>query len=167
LDKYGRVTIGPDRVGFDDKAIKWNKVVEIRCYPTTNLVPSVVVAREVDRIREAFPPIPGRRWLVTKAANSLVTVGMAFASPRWPADRAPMLPCQIVYRNLFGRRAQRSAGLFAAVVLAGIPEAASSLIATAHARSVAVRPMPDPESVGRAARAEQVRRWVARVPATR
>ena len=165
FDKYGQVVIGPERVGFDRKTVRWSKVIEIRTYPTTNLVPSVVVDREIDRIREALPPVPGRRWIVTRMAEGLLTLLMAILGPRWKANIAPRLPCEIVYRNVFGRQTRLRAGLFAVLVLAAIPESATSLVATAQASSISIRPVADGEgATTRAARADHVRQWFARVP---
>jgi hypothetical protein len=162
LDQFGRVTIGPDRVGFDDKTVTWRKVIEIRTYATTDVVPSVVLDREIDRIREIFPPIPGRKWMVTKAANGMLTLIIAVAGhPPWQAQ-LPMLPCEIVYRNVLGRRATLPAGLFAAIVLAAIPEASHSLITTARTRSIPVRTMTGQTGATRIMRAEQARKTMAR-----
>src|SRR5215469_1425770 len=106
FDKFGSVMIGPKRVGFDEKTIPWNRVIEIRVHTTTNLVPPVVLAREADRVRELLPPIPGRRWIVRKVAGALLTVVMAFVHPpQWTERTAVMLPCEIVYRTVLGRRA--------------------------------------------------------------
>jgi hypothetical protein len=167
LDKYGSVRIGPAAVGFDDKTIRWNRVIEIRAYPAANFPPSVVVDRESDRVREMLPPIPGRRWIVRTVAGGLVTVATAYArGPLRPMDTSVLLPCEIVYRNVFGRRASVSAGLFAAIVLTLIPESSNSLLATADARGIPVRGMPDHSSEMRAARSHRVRR-IAAYAATR
>src|SRR5262245_50871855 len=75
LDKFGSVSIGPTRIGFDDKTIRWKRVIEVRVYPTANPIPpSVVIDRESDRVREMLPPIPGRRWIVRKVAGVGLTV---------------------------------------------------------------------------------------------
>jgi hypothetical protein len=163
LDQFGRVMIGPGRVGFDDKSVRWNKVIEIRTYATTDLVPSVVVDREIDRIREMFPPIPGRKWMVTKVANGLVVLTIAVVGrPPSQVDSLPTLPCEILYKNMLGRRATLSAGLFAAIILATIPEASDSLITTARTRSIPVRTMTDAAGATRTVRAERARQRMAR-----
>jgi hypothetical protein len=162
FDKFGSVMIGPKRVGFDEKKIPWNRVIEIRVHTATNLVPPVVLAREADRVRELLPPIPGRRWLVRKVARALHTVVMAFATPpRWTERTAVMLPCEIVYRTVLGRRASRSAGLFAALVLAAIPEASQSLLTMAQARRIPVRAVTDRIGDRHTASAHRVRRLAA------
>jgi hypothetical protein len=157
FDKFGRVSIAPDRVGFDNKTIKWSRVIEIRSYPTKNLVPDIVLDREIDRVREMFPPTPGRRWMLMKVAHVVSPVVMSFTRrPRWPAATAPMIPCEIVYRSVLGRQAILPAGVFAAVMLGAIPEASNSLITTARARAIPVRTAPDAAGAPRAARAERV-----------
>ena len=165
MDKFGRVTIGPAGVGFDDKTIRWNRILEIRAYPVANRIPpSVVIDRESDRVREMLPPIPGRRWIVGKVAGGAMTVLTAFTHhPQRSVDPVPLLPCEIVYRNVFGRRARLSAGLFAASVLAVIPEASNSLITMAADRAIPVRVVRDEASEMRAARSHRVRRIAMRV----
>jgi hypothetical protein len=164
LDRFGRVSIRPDRVGFDDKTIRWSRVIEVRTYTTTGLVPHVVIDREVERIREMFPPVPGRRWLVRKAAEGLLTVVMAGAGQRLRhAAIVPMLPCEIVYRNVFGRRVELPAGLFAAAMMAAIPEAGHSLTTTARALAIPVQTMTDAAGAARAVRAERLRQKAAPV----
>jgi hypothetical protein len=162
FDTFGSVMIGPRRVGFDEKTIPWNRVIEIRVHTTTTLVPPVVLAREADRVRALLPPIPGRRWMVRKIARALLTVVTAFApSPRWTGRTAVMLPCEIVYRTVLGRRASLSAGLFAAIVLAAIPEASQSLLTMAQARLIPVRAVSDRIGDRRAARTHRVGRLAA------
>jgi hypothetical protein len=164
LDKFGSVTIGPARVGFDGRTVRWNRILEIRAYPTANHVPpSVVIDRESDRVREILPPIPGRRWIVRKVADAAVTMLAAFTRPSGPSTQTvPLLPCEIVYRNVFGRRASLPAGLFAATVLTLIPEASSSLITLAADRGIPVRGTRDQASERRAARSHHVRRIATR-----
>jgi hypothetical protein len=165
LDKFGKVSLGPAGVGFDDKTIGWNRILEIRAYPAANHIPpSVVIDRESDRIRELLPPVPGRRWIVGKVAGVAATVVTAFTRhPPQSMETMALLPCEIVYRNVFGRRARLAAGLFAATVLAVIPEASNSLFTMAADRGVPVRVLRDEAGEVRAARSHRVRRIAAQV----
>jgi hypothetical protein len=150
-------------VGFDDKTIRWTRIIEIHAYPAANYIPpSVVIDRESDRVRELLPPIPGRRWIIRRVANGAVTLMTAFTRhPQSSADTMPLLPCEIVYRNVFGRRSNLSAGVFAATVLTVIPDATDSLLTMAANRGVPVRAMPDNAGTMRAARSDGVRRFAA------
>jgi hypothetical protein len=165
MDKFASVTIGPAGVGFDDKTIRWSRILEIRAYPAANHIPpTVVIDRESDRLREMLPPIPGRRWIVGKVAGGAVTVLTAFIPhPPQSTQAVPPLPCEIVYRTVFGRRSSLSAGLFAATVLALIPEACDSMLAMAADRGIPVRVLPDESRERRSARSHHVRRIAARV----
>jgi hypothetical protein len=167
FDKFGRVTIGPTGVGFDDKTIRWNRVIEIRAYPAVNYVPpSVVLDRECDRVREMLPPVPGRRWFVRRVVGGAVTVLTAFtAHPRQPREPVPLLPCELVYRNVFGRRATLCAGLFGATALTVIPEATTSLLTMAANRGIPVRATRDEAAEIRAARSGRVGRIATHVAA--
>ncbi|WP_405012825.1 hypothetical protein [Kitasatospora sp. NBC_01539] len=153
LDGFGQVAVGPERVGFDGDDVAWEKVQELRLHSTLDLLPDVVVGKEVDRIREYLPPVPGRRWVVTRAAEGLVTLVLAAVEAAEREDL--LLPCEIVHRGLLGRPKQLNGGLFAAAVLALLPAASESLIATAKARGIPVVAV-DPDGV-RADRAQRLR----------
>ena len=155
LDKFARVAIGPDRVGFDGKTVRWRRVVEVRLYPRRGPVPAVVIDREVARLSDVLPPVPGRKWMVAKAARTVVAANTLFAHPAG-ATTGPV-PCEILYRGIFGRSAHLRAGLFAAMMLNAIPEASHSLITTAQANAIPIRTIPSPPGQTRAARPVPVR----------
>ncbi|WP_099901356.1 hypothetical protein [Streptomyces sp. TLI_171] len=155
LDGLGQVAVGPEEVGFDGESVAWGKVLEIRCHSTVDLLPEVVVDREVDRIREFLPPVPGRKWLVTKAAEALLTVALAATAAAERQERS--LPCEIVAKNLIGRPKGLPGGLFAASVLTLVPEAGEAILAAAKERGVKVTVVDDPMVGVHAERAVQLR----------
>ncbi|MFD7728966.1 hypothetical protein ACFV6F_01070 [Kitasatospora phosalacinea] len=155
LDGLGQVAVGPEEVGFDGESVAWGKVLEIRCHSTVDLLPDVVVEREVDRIREFLPPVPGRKWLVTKAAEALLTVALAATAAAERQERS--LPCEIVAKNLFGRPKNLAGGLFAASALTLIPEAGEAVLAAARERGIPVTVVEDPMTGLHAERAAQLR----------
>jgi hypothetical protein len=155
LDRFGEVTVGPSQIGFDGEDIPWDKVVEIRTHPTATLVPDIAVDKEVDRIRDLLPPVPGRKWVVSKAAECLLTLVMAVTASAEQDDR--LVPCEIVYRSVFGRPKELSAGLFAATILGAFPSVGDALIATAEARGIPVNPVANEALVSREQRAQRLR----------
>ncbi|MFJ5230101.1 hypothetical protein ACIQBJ_09400 [Kitasatospora sp. NPDC088391] len=155
LDGLGQVVVGPAEVGFDGGTVAWEKVLEIRCHSTVDLLPEVVVDREVDRVREFLPPVPGRRWLVTRAAEALLTIGLAATAAAERQERS--LPCEIVVKNLVGRPKSLPGGLFAASVLTLVPEAGAALLAAAEERGVKVTVVDDPMTGVHAERAARLR----------
>lgn len=162
LDRFGEVTITPDEVGFDGKNVAWDKVLEVRTHSIAGVLPDVAVEKEVDRIRELLPPIPGRKWVVTKAAEGLLTLLLATTDmPGAHTDSTgpddTVIACEIVFKNLIGRPKQLAAGLFGTAILGAIPEATASLIATAQARSVPVHPVASDAIGSRAERAQRLR----------
>jgi hypothetical protein len=162
LDQFGRIAIGPRGVGFDGHDVAWEEIIEVRVHSTVDMVPRVVMHREVDRIRELFPPVPGRRWVVSRAADAMLTLVMAAAHrPERDTATAPEVPCELVYRRRLGRTRTLSAGLFATTILVVVPEASHSLIASAHARGIPVRTVRDSSAGARAARARWLRRYTA------
>ncbi|MGW4696939.1 hypothetical protein ACWEO1_31675 [Kitasatospora cineracea] len=155
LDGLGQVAVGPEELGFDGEPVAWGKVLEIRCHSTVDLLPDVVVEREVDRIREFLPPVPGRKWLVTRAAEALLTVALAATAAAERQERS--LPCEIVAKNLIGRPKSLAGGLFAASALTLIPEAGEAVLAAARERGIPVTVVDDPMTGLHAERAAQLR----------
>ncbi|MFD9685944.1 hypothetical protein ACFWXO_09300 [Kitasatospora sp. NPDC059088] len=155
LDGYGAVHLGPVRVGFDGEEVEWDKVVEIRTRNAFEVLTTSALEQDVDRIREFLPPVPGRKWAVTKAGEALATVVLA-ALERGSVDQRLdelTVPAQIVHRGLLGRPRTLDAGCFAAAALVIVGQAGESLIATARQRGIPVRPA---EPVTEADRAEHV-----------
>ncbi|MFJ8627070.1 hypothetical protein ACIRD3_30115 [Kitasatospora sp. NPDC093550] len=142
LDGLGAVHLGPSQVGFDGEEIDWDKVVEIRTRSAFEVLTTTALEHEVDRIREFLPPVPGRKWVVTKAGEALATVVLAALERGSDDQRLDELtvPARIVYRGLLGRQKTLDAAAFAAAALVVTPRAGESLIATARSRGIPVLP---------------------------
>lgn len=159
LDGFGAVAVGPEGVGFDGDDIEWDKVEEIRTRTAYEMLTTQALDREVDRLREFLPPVPGRKWVVTKATEVLTTVVLA-ALEQGSEDQLGELtvPSEIVYRGLLGRRRTLSGGLFAVAVLTVVRQAGRSVLATAEEHDVKIteaEPLPEAD---RAQRTETLRR---------
>jgi hypothetical protein len=134
LDRFGAVHLGPAAVGFDGEEIGWEKVTEIRTRNAFEVMTTQALEQEVDRLRELLPPVPGRKWVVTKAAEAVATVVLAAlerGSVDQRLDELPV-PVEIVYKGMLGRQKIQVGGLFAAAVLTVVDRAAWSLEATAQ-----------------------------------
>ncbi|MFI1583476.1 hypothetical protein [Embleya sp. NPDC020630] len=139
LDGLGAVRFGPETVGFDGEDIPWEKVVRLTTHDAFESMTTAALDTEVDRIREVLPPLPGRKWAVTKVVEGLLTVVLASleqADDR-RIDRVPVA-CEITYRGLLGRERTLRASLFATALLARQTAVAESLVATARAHGVEV-----------------------------
>ncbi|MFI6154496.1 hypothetical protein ACIBCA_17625 [Kitasatospora sp. NPDC051170] len=159
LDGLGAVHLGPAKVGFDGEEIEWAKVVEIRTRNAFEVLTTTALEQEVDRIREFLPPVPGRKWAVTKAAEALATVVLA-ALERGSVDQrldTLTVPAQIVHRGLLGRQRTLDAGTFAAATLVVVGQVGDSLIATAEHHGIPVRPADPPAKPAHAAHVESLR----------
>jgi hypothetical protein len=162
LDRFGGVHLGPAAMGFDGEEIAWEKIVEIRTRNAFEVMTTQALDQEVDRLRDLLPPVPGRKWVVTKAAEAIATVVLA-ALERGSVDQRLdefAVPVEIVHRGLFGQQKVQVGGLFAVATLAVLEEAAQSVVATAGQHGVPVRPAT-PLAVtkpDRAARVSDLRR---------
>ncbi|WP_030231024.1 hypothetical protein [Streptomyces sp. NRRL S-350] len=159
LDGLGAVHLGPAEVGFDGEVVAWDKVVEIRTRNAFEVLTTTALEQEVDRVRELLPPVPGRKWVVTKAGEVLATVVLA-ALERGSVDQRLdelTVPARIVHRGLLGRPRVLEAGAFAAATLVVTAEAGESLVATARKRGIPVRPAEPGAEPDRAARVATLR----------
>ncbi|SEK32916.1 hypothetical protein [Streptacidiphilus jiangxiensis] len=140
LDGFGAVHLGPDAVGFDGDEIAWEKVVEVRTRNAFEVMTTQALEQEVDRIRQFLPPVPGRKWLVMRAAEALATVMLAAleaGSVDRPLDLVEV-PVEIVHKGMLGRQRVLLGGLFAVSGLVVVAPAADSLVATARQHGVPV-----------------------------
>ncbi|OPC78782.1 hypothetical protein B4N89_32050 [Embleya scabrispora] len=163
LDGLGAVRFGPETVGFDGEDIPWEKVVRLTTHDAFESMTTAALDTEVDRIREVLPPLPGRKWAVTKVVEGLLTVVLASleqADDR-RIDRVPVA-CEITYRGLLGRERTLRASLFATALLARQTAVAESLVATARAHGVEVVEAAAAGGADDAAAAERTRALRAR-----
>ncbi|MFF7247030.1 hypothetical protein ACFZBU_24370 [Embleya sp. NPDC008237] len=165
LDGLGAVRFGPQTVGFDGEDIPWEKVVRLTLHDAFASMTTAALDTEVDRIRDVLPPLPGRKWAVTKVVEGLLTV--VLASLEQADDRrldSAQVACEITYRGLLGREKTLRASLFATALLARQTAVAESLVATARAHGIEVTTAA-PEAGGDAAAAERIRVLRARTDA--
>ncbi|KUJ69856.1 hypothetical protein ACZ90_08690 [Streptomyces albus subsp. albus] len=147
LDSLGAVRFGPESVGFDGEDIPWDKVVRIQLHNGFAAMTTDALDNEIDRIRELLPPIPGRKWAVTKLVDGLASV--VLASLEKAADQRldeTNVACEIVYRGRLGREKTLRANLFSTALLAHEVDVAHSLVVTAQSMGVTVVP-PDPSGM--------------------
>ncbi|MGF1428268.1 hypothetical protein [Kitasatospora sp. LaBMicrA B282] len=158
LDRFGAVQLGPAAAGFDGEEIPWEKVVGIRTRNAFEVMTTQALEQEVDRLRVLLPPVPGRKWIVTKAAEAMATVVLAALEHGSVGQRLDELaiPVEIVHKGLLGRERVQSGGLFAAATLTVVEQSARSLIATARQHGVPVTPA-EPSTAAEPDRAAHLR----------
>ncbi|MFE2408501.1 hypothetical protein ACFXDE_09175 [Kitasatospora sp. NPDC059408] len=159
LDGVGAVHLGPVKAGFDGEEIEWDKVVEVQTRNAFEVLTTTALEQEVDKVREFLPPVPGRKWAVTKIGEALATVVLAALERGSVEQRLDELavPARIVYRGLLGRQRTVDAGCFAVATLVVSGQVGESLIATARRRGIPVRPAEEPVKPARAAHVATLR----------
>lgn len=162
LDRFGSARISGSHVGFDSTDVSWENIIEIKTAPLLEVANSAALEREVERLRAALPPIPGRRWVMGRVLQ-LLQVMIAQAGFGDSTIRTPATVSGVVYRGRLNRTREASPGLLAALLLATSPRAMESLVATAaaHGHVVALPEEPDEEHVRRL-RADQLAQQVDR-----
>ncbi|WKX70972.1 hypothetical protein [Streptomyces sp. XD-27] len=139
LDGIGALRFGPESVGFDGEDIPWEKVVRLQLHDAFSAMTTEALDAEIDRIRGMLPPIPGRKWAVTKVVEGLATVALAALEQASDQRLESMnVACEITYRGMLGREKALRANLFSTALLAQQMDVAYSLVATAQAKGVPV-----------------------------
>ncbi|WP_431043788.1 hypothetical protein ACQUSR_19115 [Streptomyces sp. P1-3] len=147
LDSIGALRFGPESVGFDGEDIPWSKVVRLQLHNGFAAMTTDALDNEIDRIRELLPPIPGRKWAVTKVVEGLASV--VLAALEQASDQrldSVNVACEIVYRGTLGREKTLRANLFSTALLAHQVDVAYSLVVTAQSMGITVVP-PEPSSM--------------------
>ncbi|GAA0479375.1 hypothetical protein ABZ951_18465 [Streptomyces sp. NPDC046215] len=164
LDSIGALRFGPESIGFDGEDVPWSKVTHLQLHDAFATMTTDTLDAEVDRIRDLLPPLPGRKWAVTKVVEGLASVMLA-ALEQAAEQRmdAAEVACEISYRGTLGIKKTLRANMFTTALLAQQPEVMRSLVATARANGVPVLPAAAPAAGTEAA--ERVRALRARTDA--
>lgn len=123
LDRFGAVRIAPTLVGFDNKDVPWVKIRSVQTRPLRDTLTETALDREVERLRKLLPPVPGRKWVLERAAAALGELSRA-ALDRTAAESVNRsVVASIEYSGGLGRKATMSAGLIVSAVLGLVPDA--------------------------------------------
>jgi hypothetical protein len=171
LDRFGAVTVGPERVGLDGKDVDWDRVVEVRTEPAWTLLSAEMLELDLAGIFTMIPAVPGRRWVLRRISELLFTLYLAVLPPADDDPAADAPPAEgdgprltvfapvvstVVYRRMVGRGEARASSMSALLQVA-LPGTADTIVATARAHGVPVVEVPvDETDVGAVARRAQV-----------
>lgn len=86
LDRFGAVTIGPQRVGLDGKDVAWDRVVEVRTAPAWTCLSAEALEVNLAQYVVALPPLPGRAWVLRKISELLLSLYLAVLPPDADGD---------------------------------------------------------------------------------
>jgi hypothetical protein len=153
LDRLGQLSVTPDGLGFDGEFIAWSRIQEIRCTSALDLATVGGVERELARIASRLPPVPGRKWVVSRASSAITAIALAAVelagsrfSQQAEGSRAASIPVTVVYRGALGRQREHAAGLFSSLACAGIAGVSEAIIDLARRHGVDVIDAPPPRS---------------------
>jgi hypothetical protein len=152
-------------VGFDNDDVAWDKVVELRTHRLSDLLTGRALEHEVDRMRSMLPPIPGRKWVVTKVVNLTLDILLALTGDdaqklagivdgadgpegvdaEGAESDGDRVVAEIVYTGRFGRTKEVRGGLVAAAVLGAKREVSVCLEQAAGMRGIPVVASEDDE----------------------
>lgn len=137
LDRFGALRLGPDSVGFDDEDVEWAKVVRVHTRPVVEVLTETAIRREMERVRKLLPPVPGRKWVLSKVGDGLERLAVAALDPASRPESRSVVS-ELSYRASFGRRKDLTPGLAVTTILAAMPAVNDSILVTARARGVEV-----------------------------
>ncbi|WP_335979328.1 hypothetical protein [Streptomyces sp. CA2R106] len=142
LDRLGAIHLAPQSVGFDGESVPWEKVTEIRMVDGYRLLTREFIDTALDGIRGALWGVPGREWVLGRAAEALTGLVMSQVQRGGGAFAEVLVPGEIVHRGRFGRSRSLSASLYPTAILLASPGVVESFTATARARGVTVSAPP-------------------------
>ncbi len=70
LDRFGAVTVGPERVGLDGKDVDWDRVVEVRTAPAWTCLSAEALEVNLAQYVVALPRCPAARGCWARSASS-------------------------------------------------------------------------------------------------
>ena len=133
LDRFGRVSVGPDQVGIDNDDVRWSEMTAIRTSPAGSMLGQHAVGHELDRIKRLLPPVPGRAAVLGQVETVLgALLSRAMESPGSDVVSA------IESTGRLGRTRAVPVGLAAALVLSSMPAVDRSIRVTAERYGVPV-----------------------------
>lgn len=159
LDHFGRIDISPDRIGFDGRNAKWDKVTSVRTRSFEDILSQFLTAGTVDSLRGALPPVPGRKWVLQKAAGALFTI-WALAADRAlsaPGIEEMRVVCEIEYKGWI-RTKEAETGTFTGAVMALLPDLDQTVRREVERRGIPIEAAETDSALSRAGdRAEWLR----------
>lgn len=158
LDGMGALHIGRTEVGFDGSEVAWGKVTEIRTYSVSSLLSDQLVEEELQRVSRTLPPVPGKRWVVSRIGWMLVTayavVFPGAAASELPDEEADArgeqrpeesehtdsadVAAEIVYRGWIRKGRVHKAGITSVLLLAAMPQTTEVILKTAADHGIPV-----------------------------
>lgn len=141
LDRFGAITIGPDEVGFDGDEVEWERVTEIRTSPVAEIACGAIWDFAIDDLRKRLPPVPGRKWAVTKVLQILMALAIDVEDQierTEGEDELTRVACEIGYRGRLRTEKKAAVGLFSGLALCSMPQVSQALVRSAFERGVPV-----------------------------
>lgn len=160
LDRFGAVTVGPERVGLDGTDVEWSRVVEVRTEPAWTCLSAAAFEADLTRFVTFVPPVPGRAWLLRRVSELLMSLYLAVLPAEdgdgdLLADDAfehggllDHVVTGITYTRRFGQ-GEASVSVPSALLQLVLPGTADAIVRTARDHGVVVTHVPAQEtSVG-------------------
>lgn len=138
LDRFGALRVGPESVGFDNRDVEWTNLVEVRTRPVAEVLTQTALDREIERVRKLLPPVPGRKWVLTKVGKVLGDLVLVAMTRVGREGSSRTVVSELVHRASLGRTHQITGGIVVTAILAAMPAANDSIIVTARAHGVEV-----------------------------
>ncbi|GAA0345578.1 hypothetical protein NE235_28800 [Actinoallomurus spadix] len=141
LDRFGAIAVGPAGIGFDGDYVEWERVTEVRTRTVTELACGAIWDFAIDDLRDRLPPVPGRKWAVTKVLQIVMAMSVDLEDRMEdpPEGELPdRVACEIVYRGRIRKEKTVTAGLFSSLALCTMPHIGEALALTAADRGVPV-----------------------------
>lgn len=153
LDRLGAVSLRPDAIGVDGESVPWDRVTELRLAPAVDVLTVQALEQEYARLTSRLPRIPGRRWVVARAMELVLTLvlavtglglrtGSTAGTEGEPDTEGDRVLSRHVLRSVRHRGRLRDGelepGVFAALVFVKKPEVTEAAVELARRNGVRV-----------------------------
>lgn len=152
LDRFGAVTVGPQRVGLDGKDVEWDRVLEIRTEPAWTALSAEALEADLARFVTFIPPLPGRAWVLRKIGELVLSLYLSALPPEdAPVDDEGGDPLfsrvvsSVRYRRRFGQ-GEADVSATSALLQLALPGTVDTIVRTAAQHGVTVTHVPATET---------------------
>lgn len=153
LDRFGHLGISPTTLTVDAVTFRWDSVRQLHTATAADVLTSTAVERELVRLGDLLPRIPGRRRLVAHVsqlimglATGILETALDGRARPTGAQLPPAIPSTLHVAGRMGRTGEHVVGLVPALILAAVPAAATAVLDTAVLHQVPVVDAPRPHS---------------------
>lgn len=109
---------------------------QVRTRPIAEVLTQTALSREIERVRKVLPPVPGRKWVLTKVGEVLGDLALAAMTRAGREGTSRGVASELVCRAHLGRTRVVTGGMVVTAILTLVPAANESIVVTARSHGI-------------------------------